>query len=153
VNRFALLVDASLSLPAASRPHPCLLYTMYLMASRISSSQPIRSLEKHFYDIAMEKLEESIVNADRLFDAVRAATVLAVYKYSLAKYHEAWMMTGRASRLALSCGLHAIPSSVFKSSQIPNDHRADLIGLMRRRSWVIPPPADPIALGERIWAL
>ena len=74
------------------------MYTMYLVACRISTSVPIRSLETHFYKIAMEQLEESISSADRLFDAVRALTILAVYKYSLAKYHEGWMMSGRATR-------------------------------------------------------
>lgn len=88
----------SLQLPVSKRPHPCLLYTMYLMASRISTSIPIRSLEPHFYKIAAEQLDESIESADRLFDATRAATILAVYKYSLAKYHEGWMLVGRASR-------------------------------------------------------
>ena len=71
---------------------------MYLMASRMSSSIPICSLESHFYSIASTKLEESIAQADRLFDAVRAATILAVYKYSLARYHEGFMMTGQAAR-------------------------------------------------------
>ena len=85
-------------MPASKRPHPCLLYAMYLLASRISTSQPIRSLETHFYSIASRQLEEAISHADRLFDAVRAASMLAVYKYSLARYHEGWMMTGQASR-------------------------------------------------------
>ena len=71
---------------------------MYLMASRISSSQAIRSLEMHFYSIAARQLDESITKADRLFDAVRAASILAVYKYSHARYHEGWMMTGQAAR-------------------------------------------------------
>lgn len=126
---------------------------MYLMACRISSSHPIRSLEKHFYAIALEKLDESLASADRLFDAVRAATIIAVYQYSVAKFHEAFMMTSRAARLAVSCGLHVIPTSVFKPSSLPRDHRAELIGLMRQTSWVLPPPTDAVALGERIWAL
>ena len=40
----------------------------------------------------------ALANADRLLDATRAATILAVYKYSLARYHEGWMMAGRAAR-------------------------------------------------------
>lgn len=71
---------------------------MYLMASRISSSPAIRSLEPHFHSIASRQLDESISRADRLFDAVRAATILATYKYSLARYHEGWMMSGLAMR-------------------------------------------------------
>lgn len=90
--------DASLTLPVSKRPHPCLLYSMYLLASRVSSSASIRALEKHFYSIASRQLDESISKADRLFDATRAATLLAVYKYSNAKYHEGWMMVGLAAR-------------------------------------------------------
>lgn len=53
----------------------------------------------------------------------------------------------------MSCGLHAIPSNVFKASSSPADHRADLVGLMRKKSFMISPPEDAIELGERVWAL
>ncbi|ORY34613.1 hypothetical protein BCR39DRAFT_513615 [Naematelia encephala] len=142
---------ASLTLPAAKRPHPCLLYSMYLLASRISTSPPIRNLETHFYTIASKQLEESIAKADRLLDATRAACQLAVYKYSLARYHEGWMMTGQAARLAISCGLHQIPSSQFRPSTIPAGRAAELMGVVRQRSFVLPPPQDSIELAERIW--
>ncbi|WWC92908.1 uncharacterized protein L201_007870 [Kwoniella dendrophila CBS 6074] len=141
---------ASLTLPAHKRPHPCLLYTMYTVASRISDSPPIRQLETHFYKIASSQLEESIGMADRLMDATRASTILAVYKFSKARYHEGWMMTGQAARLAVSCGLHQITSSVYKPSILPNIN-TDLVGIMRHRSYVLPPPKDAIDLGERIW--
>lgn len=123
------------------------------MASRISSSASIRALEKHFYSIASRQLEESIAKADRLFDATRAATILATYKYSNARYHEGWMMIGLAARLGVSCGLHQIPSSVFKPSPLPRDRSADLVGLLRQRAFCLPPPVDAIDLGERINAL
>nr|XP_019009262.1 uncharacterized protein I206_05910 [Kwoniella pini CBS 10737]OCF48043.1 hypothetical protein I206_05910 [Kwoniella pini CBS 10737] len=141
---------ASLTLPAHKRPHPCLLYTMYTLASRISDSPPIRQLEPHFYKIASSQLEQSIGMADRLLDATRASTLLAIYKFSKARYHEGWMMTGQAARLAISCGLHQIPSSVYKPPTGPNVN-ADLAGMMRHRSFVLPPPKDAIDLGERIW--
>ncbi|OCF77881.1 hypothetical protein I204_01884 [Kwoniella mangroviensis CBS 8886] len=141
---------ASLTLPAHKRPHPCLLYSMYTLASRISDSSPIRQLEPHFYKIASSQLETSIGMADRLLDATRASTLLAIYKYSKARYHEGWMMTGQAARLAVSCGLHQIPSSVFKASNLPQLN-ADLVGMMRHRSYVLPPPKDATELGERIW--
>ncbi|OCF34322.1 hypothetical protein I316_03836 [Kwoniella heveanensis BCC8398] len=141
---------ASLTLPPAKRPHPCLLYSMYTLASRISTSAPIRSLEPHFYSIASRQLEESIGHADRLLDATRASTLLAIYKYSKARYHEGWMMTGQAARLALSCGLHQIRSSVWKPSSILMEN-ADLIGMMRHRSYVIPAAKDAVEHGERIW--
>ncbi|WVF68407.1 hypothetical protein IAT40_003172 [Kwoniella sp. CBS 6097] len=142
---------ASLTLPPAKRPHPCLLYSMYTLASRISTSSPIRSLEPHFYSIASRQLEESIGHADRLLDATRASTLLAIYKYSKARYHEGWMMTGQAARLALSCGLHQIKSSVWKPSSILMEN-SDLIGMMRHRSYVIPAAKDAVEHGERIWS-
>lgn len=74
---------------------------MYLLASRVSTSPSIRSLEKHFYSIASRQLDESLAKADRLFDATRAATLLAVYKYSNARYHEGWMMVGMAARCVI----------------------------------------------------
>lgn len=74
---------------------------MYLMAARISPSPPIRALEKHFYAIASKQLDESIHHGDRYLDATRAATILAVYKYSLARYHEGFMLTGMAARYVL----------------------------------------------------
>ncbi|WVQ95964.1 hypothetical protein IAU59_003063 [Kwoniella sp. CBS 9459] len=141
---------ASLTLPPAKRPHPCLLYSMYTLASRVSTSPPIRSLEPHFYSIASRQLEESIGHADRLLDATRASTLLAIYKYSKARYHEGWMMTGQAARLALSCGLHQIRSSVWKPSSILMEN-SELIGMMRHRSYVIPAAKDAVEHGERIW--
>ncbi|WRT69797.1 uncharacterized protein IL334_006788 [Kwoniella shivajii] len=142
---------ASLTLPAHKRPHPCLLYSMYTLASRISDSNPIRNLEPHFYKIASSQLETSIGMADRLLDATRASTLLAIYKFSKARYHEGWMMTGQAARLAVSCGLHQIPSSVFKPPT-QTGLNADLVGMMRHRSYVLPPAVDAIEHGERIWA-
>lgn len=71
---------------------------MYLLASRASTHPPIRALESHFYSIALRQLEEAVAHADRILDATRAATMLAVYKYGLAKYHEGYMMTGMAAR-------------------------------------------------------
>ena len=55
--------------------------------------------------------------------------------------------------MAVACGLHQIVSNVFKPSVIPMDMRADLIGIMRQRTYCIPAPKDAIELGERVWAL
>ena len=55
--------------------------------------------------------------------------------------------------MAVACGLHKIVSNVFKPSVIPMDLRADLIGIMRQRTYCIPAPKDAIELGERVWAL
>ena len=94
----ALKLGRSLTLPLSKRPHPCLLYSMFLLACRGSTSPAIRVLESHFLSIAQKQLEKSISKADRLFDAVRASTLLATYHYGAAHFHEGWMMAGRAAR-------------------------------------------------------
>jgi hypothetical protein len=71
---------------------------MYTMAARSSDAASIRGLESHFYSIALRQLEEAVARCDRILDATRAAAMLAVYKYGLAKYHEGYMMTGMAAR-------------------------------------------------------
>lgn len=35
----------------------------------------------------------------------------------------------------------------------PRDRTADLVGLLRQRTFVLPPPVDAVELGERIGAL
>ncbi|WVQ77553.1 hypothetical protein IAR50_007241 [Cryptococcus sp. DSM 104548] len=143
---------ASLSLPPTKRPHPCLLYAMYTMASRLTSSPAIRQLESHFYTLASSHLATATAQADRLMDATRAGTILAAYTYSKAKYHEGWLMTGQAARLAISCGLHQIKGSVWREGKV-DAGRADLAGLMRHRSYILAPPKDAVEHGERVWAL
>ena len=146
------LTGLSLTLPMSQRPHPCLLYAMYLMASKLSPSPAIRALEPHFHSIASRQLSEAILQSDRLFDAVRAASILAVYYFSLGRYIEGFTTTGTASWLGVACGLNQIPSSTHRPSTMPSDRRAGLAALMRQRSYVLLAPADPIELGERIWA-
>ncbi|ORX37628.1 hypothetical protein BD324DRAFT_622673 [Kockovaella imperatae] len=143
---------ASLTLPPAKRPHQSLLYAMYLIACKNSTSPSIRVLETHFASIVLRQIDEALSKAEKMFDVVRACALMAVYHFASAHYHEGWMMTGRAARLAISCGLHAIPSSEFSVTKIDAQWDNDLTSLMRKRSWVIPPPSDPVELGERIWA-
>ena len=57
------------------------------------------------------------------------------------------------NRLAITCGLHVIPSSVWKPTPHAANRYGELSALMRQRIWAVPPPSDPLALGERIWAL
>ena len=125
---------------------------MYLMASKLSPSSAIRALEPHFHSIASRQLSEAISHSDRLFDAVRAGSILAVYYFGLARYVEGFSMTGTAAWLAVACGLNQIPSSNHRPSTMPNDRRAQLAALMRQRSYALLPPIDPIEHGERIWA-
>ena len=119
------------------------------MAARTSASPAINALEKRFFDTAAAQLDEAITKSDRLFDALRATTLLCAYQYSHARYHQAWVTCGTAVRLVYSTGLNAIPSSVWKPTKIPSD----LAGLMRVRDYVLQPPSDSVELAERIYAL
>ncbi|WVN87511.1 uncharacterized protein L203_102693 [Cryptococcus depauperatus CBS 7841] len=142
---------ASLTLSPSKRPHPCLLYSMYTMASSISTSPQIHQLESHFYKIATRQADEAISKIDRLLDATRACTILSAYNYSRANYHQGWMMAGQAARLAISCGLHQIRSSVWKPNLVP-EAAAEMARLIRAQSYVLPPSKDAVEHGERIWA-
>ncbi|CAK9783250.1 hypothetical protein CC85DRAFT_281995 [Cutaneotrichosporon oleaginosum] len=144
---------ASLDMAPSKRPHPCLVYAMYALVARFSPAPKLKRLEDHFYQIANAQLTNAVKAVDRPFDATRAATILTVYNFSQAHYQAATMMLGQAARLAFSCGLHQIPSSVFQPSRIPTDpNRGRLLGVMRSRAWLLFPPKDAIELGERIWA-
>lgn len=100
-----------------------------------------------------------MADSDRLLDAIRASNLLAGYLYSLAKYLQAYIMTGTCARLAISCGLHAISSTVLE--EVMKDY-PDGTGEMHGNSsgrprvakyWARPPPSDPTDLGERIAVL
>lgn len=156
---------AALDLAPSKRPHPCLVYAMYAIVARFSPAPKLKRLDDHFYQIASAQLTNAVKAVDRPFDAARAATILTVYNYSNAFYQAATMMLAQSARcvlihsmlterLAFSCGLHQIPSSVFQPSRIPRDpNRGRLLGVMRSRAWLLFPPQDSIELGERIWAL
>lgn len=71
---------------------------MYLMVARFSTSQKLRQLESHFLGIVQSQLQESVARQDRLFDAMRATCILAIYKYSVADYGMGSVLTGQAGR-------------------------------------------------------
>lgn len=89
---------ASLDMPASKRPHPCLLYAMYALVARSSPSPKLQKLEEHFAEIAATQLQQSVKSVDRIFDAVRASNIMALYYFSKAQYHLGTMMTNQASR-------------------------------------------------------
>lgn len=128
---------------------------MYLSAAHRATSPSLRALESHFLQIATTRLNESITRLDRLFDATRAANILSVYRFQKQQYQAGIMMNAQAVQLAISCGLHQIPSCVWRRPQAFENDEAGERGrpMMRSRRWVIPPPADTIELGERIQSL
>jgi len=139
---------ASLTLPASKRPHPCLLNAIYLNSASKSPNPSLRSLESHFLNIAIARLNEAVSSLDRLMDAVRAATILAVYRFQKNQYQAGIMMNAQAVQLAYTLGLHQITSNVWRP---PREECAQ--PAMRQRKWMIGPPKDAVELGERINAL
>lgn len=87
-----------LTLPPAKRPHPALLYTLYLIATKRSSQPALRALETRFYEIARVKIDQGVREADRLIDIVRAITTMTGYLFSKEWYNVGYSMAGQAIR-------------------------------------------------------
>lgn len=102
--------------------------------------------------------EKAVATSDRLLDAIRASQLIGGYLYSTSQYLQAYIITGTSARLAISCGLHEISSTVFsevvRESPGLNGNEKQPFGKQRvSRYWAIPAPKDPIDLGERIAVL
>lgn len=138
-----------LTLPPAKRPHPGLLYSMYATAARVSSQPAIKQLESQFFEIADKQIRLAVANHDRLLDALRGMALLTNYLFAKEKYSVGYHMCGAAVRLAISCGLDRIPTSVWTPAPPFN---AAIHCTLRTGGYAIPPPEDPIDLAERIYA-
>ncbi|TXT09443.1 uncharacterized protein COLE_03377 [Cutaneotrichosporon oleaginosum] len=138
-----------LTMPPNKRPHPCLMYAMYSCAARLSSQPAIKQLEGQFYSIAEKQIRLAIKNHDRLLDVVRAMALLVSYLFAKEQYSLGYHMTGTAVRLAISCGLDRIPTSVWSP---PPPFNAAIHCTLRMGGYALPPPEDPIDLAERIYA-
>jgi hypothetical protein len=141
---------ARLTLPPPKRPHPSLVYAMYLIAARRSTQPSIKQLETQFYDITSNHVNVSIANSDRLLDTVRAMALVVNYLFSRERYRQGYHMAGAAIRLAIACGLHRIPSSVWTK---PPHFNAAIHFTLRTGGHSIRPAEDAIELAERIYAL
>ena len=70
---------------------------MCALAAHISTSE-LNQLGHSFYEAAAKAYEEATRRADRLLDAVRATTMLALYDFSVGRYHEGWLRSGAGNR-------------------------------------------------------
>jgi hypothetical protein len=127
----------SLLLPAASRPHPALLYILYAEASRIISkgmplphgsksipesfSKPDVSLLSHakdlreaFFERSQMLLRDGLQQLDRPLDLLKASVISCRYLISYGRYVDAWLSP--CFRLVIACGLHRITSPVVSAS-------------------------------------
>lgn len=87
-----------LTLPLAKRPHPALMYTIYLSATRNSTQPALKALEPRFYEIARAKIEQGIREGDRLLDIVRALVQMTGYLFAKEWYNVGYHMAGQAIR-------------------------------------------------------
>lgn len=139
-----------LTLPPSKRPHPGLLYSIYTTAARMSANPAIKQLETQFFEIADKQIRLAVAQYDRLLDALRGMALLTNYLFAKEKYSLGYHMCGAAVRLAISCGLDRVPSSVWTPAPPFN---AAIHCTLRTGGYAIPPPEDAIDLAERIYAL
>jgi hypothetical protein len=89
---------ARLTLPPTKRPHPALMYTMYVCGVRQSSQPSLRSLEGRFYEIAQAKIHQGLREADRLLDILRALILMTGYLFAREWYSLAYNTAGSTIR-------------------------------------------------------
>jgi len=114
-SRFSLILDEtrfriSLALLPSheNAPHPAFINALMLRACTYSTT-PIRQYETMFYERLHRSLTDSLSNADRLLDFVRASALTACYYYGKNRWVEGHHHVSSTIRFAVGCGLHAIP--------------------------------------------
>ncbi|ORX34450.1 hypothetical protein BD324DRAFT_635980 [Kockovaella imperatae] len=144
---------ASLTLPPAKRPHPALLYSMYLLAARRSSHAKLKALESKFCEITEQQINIGNRQNDRTLDIIQAVILFAQYQITIEQFSVAFTVAAMAVRLSMTCGLHRIPSGVFHPPRTVN---SAVSFMLRTGGWYLEPPNDGTELGIRIhtfWAV
>ncbi|ORY27795.1 hypothetical protein BCR39DRAFT_537261 [Naematelia encephala] len=140
---------ARLTLPPAKRPHPALLYSMYLVGAKRSSQPGLRQLETRFMHIADRHLKAGLDEGDRPLDIVRASVLMIIHLYTSEKYSLGFALTGATVKLAQACGLHRIQTSVWAPP--PPQAHPIVHFTMRAGGYLLGPPEDQLDLAERIY--
>ncbi|OCF30871.1 hypothetical protein I317_05041 [Kwoniella heveanensis CBS 569] len=134
----------------AGRPHPCLLNAMYLVTCRVSPVESLRQKESLFYSRAKEQMDAAIGKDGKMFDAMRAGTLITCYLFASQRHAEAWAMLGQTVHITIACGLDRLDSSVgFDYEPSAREKRRGL-------GSYIQPPASQLELADRIhafWAI
>ncbi|WVQ99796.1 hypothetical protein IAU59_006938 [Kwoniella sp. CBS 9459] len=130
----------------AIRPHPCLLNAMYLMTCRASPVEALRRKEALFYSRAKEQMDLAIGKDKRMFDAMRAGTLITCYLFADQRLAEGWAMLGQTVHVTIACGLDRLESSIV--SEYEPSAREKRRGL----GSYITPPANSLELADRIHA-
>lgn len=133
---------ASLCLPSTSEhsPHPALVDAMCLAACALSRKPAFRRHEPYLLSQTRKHLAESLAQADRLFDFVRASAILARYLTFRGRHLEGYSTISTCAQFAIACRLHKITSRVWTESSLWSLSQGSLLA----------PPMDSVELGERI---
>ncbi len=68
------------------------------MTCRASQMAHIRAREDTFYDISNRAVDDAIGKDKKLFDGLRAATLLASWLYAMGRYPEVWLVCSTRAR-------------------------------------------------------
>lgn len=113
---------------------------MCLAACALSRKPALRRHEPYLLSQTRKHLAESLAQADRLFDFIRASAILARYLTFRSRFLEGYNAISTCAQFTIACRLHKISSRVWSES-IP----WSLAG-----GSLLAPPADSVELGERI---
>ncbi|KAG8939742.1 hypothetical protein FRC04_005991 [Tulasnella sp. 424] len=132
---------ASLSLPPADpqAPHPTLVDAILLVGCYFSRAPSLAGYESGLLAAANSNLSTSFHHTDRLHDFIRASNLIAFYYFCKGLYPEAYQQIITSCHMAVTCGLHQIPSSAWTPMGSGEDDDKFL-----------PYPADVVEQGERI---
>lgn len=134
---------ASLSLPADKGPHPALIDAMCLTGCALSRKPHLRKHEPYLLAQTRKHLEQSLSQADRLLDFIRASGLVTRYYAFRARFLEGHTSIETCAKFTIACGLHKIKSRVCGSHAVWDGSPSKVM---------LPPPADDIEVGERIYA-
>lgn len=157
-------------------PHTCLLNAVFLLGCFFSTSEtsvytstargtpssprlPTRdytAYEPLFLHRARQGIARALENAERLDQAVQAASLVAVYLYAKGRVLEGYYLSCANARFAVGCGMHQMRSVNWNASSSSvgsrggddmdvDDNEHDSITMP-----LLEPPKDAVELGERI---
>jgi hypothetical protein len=142
------------------RPHASLLNAAYLLGAFFSGSPHFAQYEPLFLHRARQGIAAALENAERLENAVQAASLVAVYLYAKGRVLEGYYLACANARFAMGCGMHKVSSPVWGIGGVTNPLNAGVGGAAEKGGDedasgvntmpLLEEPRDPIELGERI---
>lgn len=146
INRF----QASVNSPEP--PHPALMNAIYALACHFSLSSMLSPHESQFVTRSLRAISAALEASDRLLQVVQASCLLAILFFIKGRLLEGYYHAGAAARLAVGLGLHQIsPPDWGATGRSPGASVPPTPSAAGGTS-ILPPPMDPLELGERILA-